>query len=337
MDSDMILGLTTARHGQHWLSRKSTLQVMCADFDQLPPGFSSGHPVWDWAQFRKHLKALLKGKAVVTSSRHGKAKAFILFENVTDVQDLEITAKDALYVLSQVLPEHLLPYVDTKRSALLESFMTQAMVADLKRGLQELPVAGTLDVAYSTMPPVTATEPVTPKALREYAGKIPMGMGRFIRTSAPRQRMMRVLLECKGLNGSRGFDLVMEKIAHQTGMSTEAVSKAIARLIELDLLECVDKSWAKGVKARTYKAKGALAAAIEKIHGKALAKAKLTLPTSIAPRRWQETFWEVSRHFIGNPEGYRAWYRTLPGIDRKDRVRQAERAVQNQRLPALRA
>lgn len=325
--ADTILGLTTARLGPHGHSPESPLQLICADFDRLPSEFDTGSGPADWKRFRAYLTWELGGRAVVTGSRSDKAKAFFVVQvDGTKTQDTEITTKSGQYTLTSLLPVHLLSLVDLSHSAMFETFITQGMCTALREGLPGLARAGYLEYAYT--PYAEKGGRPTTKAYRVYGGLIASDFRWFVGKSAKREAFIRTLLECPGLIGTDGFDLVQEKLANAVGAKIETVKSWLAVLIRQKLLVCTDPTWAKGRKAKTYKALNDLAVSLTAIHGEQTSrKGREPLPTVIRAHEWHATLWRASYRFTRTPGAFLEWVQTVPGYDRKDRQRMAEKAI----------
>lgn len=321
--NDLVLGLQTARQGRDPFSPRSDLQLICADFDYLPPGFYGYDVKESWSKFRDFLERLFKDKGIVLKSRTGKAKVFFCVHLSEIDESYQPTTQDGRRCLSSILPDYLLEYADLRYSAMFHSFLTKGMVTALSSRLPGLAPVASLDTTYTTK----GTD--QGKELRALHKSIvtPRGFEWFVKNSVAREKVIRVLLETRSLLRDKGFDLVQAKIAEAAGVTQYAVSKMLKQLQEAGYLECIDDKWQKGKKAKTYRALGRLAEALKDLASKCLPIAPSSLPDEIKDGQWQETLWKVSYRFVRDPVAFLEWAGMLPGVRRRDRWRQAIRAI----------
>lgn len=314
---DMVLGLDTARHGQTWDTEKSSQQVICADFDELPGGFQ------DWKTFRKWLTRSLSGKALVTTSRNNKAKAFFV---ITIDIERSIGLEDYLCTLEKLLVPELYSIIDKSYSSITSSLLNKAMVGSLVLGL---PALGSTQTVYAY---TTDIKPASSKPLRSFLGTLPKDTAQILGpdTTKGQELVLRVLLETKGLIGDRGFDLTQSKFSELSGITQQAVSKLFRKLVASGDLICIDSSFAKGVKSKTYKAGNVLKRILQSIHGEILQSLR-ALPKFIPAGQWYKSLWKASYQFIGKPaQEFTDWVKTLPMWERKKtRIDMAKKAMRS--------
>jgi DNA-binding transcriptional ArsR family regulator len=131
------------------------------------------------------------------------------------------------------------------------------------------------------------------------------------------REVLQVLQTMFNLAGE-GFGISTTVLSRQLGVNHKFISETLKRLAELNLIECVDSSYMKGKKAKTYKAKWALKTVIvEKIavHKKE-AKA---LPVSCVAGQTYKSFLSALWRF-DSAENFIEWAMTLPGIHLKGRL-----------------
>lgn len=334
--------LWSARTGDDYRDDLSNIQIIAADFDELPPGFNTGNEKSDWNRFRRQLKKDFEysNKAIVTTSRHGKAKMFF----AVDTQNETLTKQSALSVLNRLIPEYLMTYVD--HDGLSSTFVTKDMIKDLSAKLPYLrPLRwAILDTAIGPASNVMKAQGNKGKlggVYRMYQGEIPKTLIPFIegksRWDRPgrgsREGIIRILLDCPGLNGMDGFGLSQDKTGRTLGLKTpREASRLLARLCsdEVGFLIDTGMKWEPFKKAKTYVASGVLEQAIREIHGDVAERGSPEpLPTRIPTKEWQSTLWRISFRFRHRPDEFIAWTETLPGIAKGDRRRQARRAIDN--------
>lgn len=348
----MKLGLWTARMDGQSTSPLSTLQLVCADFDDeqvlkayLPKStYENGpkEPELLWAELRTLLKKEFEesGKGIVTVSRHNKAKVFFAVE----VQPGQIMTTDgALALLSVLLPSALFQYVDKKQQALSTTFLTQPIVKVLSSKLQHLaPTLGLIfymvNACRSNGTKINrASIDKSEKPFREYGGEIPTvqsdGLLReYLSKTSHHERLIRILLECPGLIGTRGFQLPQSKLAKMIEVSQRTISSMLNHLERAGLLECTNSHYSYGVinsRAKTYKALGPIVDILKFIHGPDIkaGKPRRELPRSIPDGEWEAVIWKEAQHWVHHPKEFLMGVSKIPGAQEKDREQKAKRAI----------
>lgn len=131
---------------------------------------------------------------------------------------------------------------------------------------------------------------------------------------------LKLLICMHNLIQKRGFDVVQTAIARKCNTGQKEVSKFISQLKKLGLIKCIDHTYIKGKKAKTYKALGILVNLI-KSHEMKTGDRKPSI-TKILPGQSNQQIFAISCLFSGqlkqgNTEGFLKYLDDLPGFHDK--------------------
>lgn len=136
-----------------------------------------------------------------------------------------------------------------------------------------------------------------------------------------RKALLKVLTAAWGLAQDAGWNLPIEQLALNIGSSPSQVSRILKELVQEGLIVCIDPSYQKGVKAKTYKAKGALFLAIQRhkadylLSGKPVKSVK-ELPNTIQDGQFYKLCLQTLNRF-NSAEAFQTYIRGLTGITDK--------------------
>lgn len=136
-----------------------------------------------------------------------------------------------------------------------------------------------------------------------------------------RKALLKILVASWSLAKDTGWNLPLEQLALNIGSSPSQVSRILKELVQEGLIVCIDPSYLKGVKAKTYKAKGALFHAIQKHKSDYMLSGKPTksvkgLPNAIQDGQFHKLCLQVLNRF-NTAEAFQAYIRGLSGITPK--------------------
>jgi predicted transcriptional regulator len=274
--------------------------MLCLDFDKkdYPTG---------WTQDRLHNALELSlPYALVTKSVSGNTKAFIVLDGKIP-DDIEAFLKN-------LLPENL-HFFD--RAGATRCYVNQNLVDELADWLSSNPPAVQRGVGQeegeegsrTILNTVSKTVTYYQSDLDQLAPEL-----RLWAKTADRVQLLQILTACWGLLES--FNLPLEKIALQLNVSPMTVSRMLKELKTLGVIECIDHSYQWGVKAKTYKAHGALYKSIQK--HKASHKPSKPLISSVRPGMFYKDMLSALNRF-DTEEAFTRWVSRLSGMTEKRR------------------
>jgi len=332
----------------------SNQHLLFADFDELPsvpllpkPDASKRE---NWDRLAQRLEQQVQGRGIVFRSISGKCKVAFVVEAPDGVK---MTKEIAASTLQKLLPDDLFETIDKSTSALSITFLNSDLVSLLSSKIHTLsPILINLDgidldSSYTSSFNDPAYDYLDSESLsirgREdlynhipnerglsgyrywiYQGEIPEELKASIKRGAE-TKIMKALLALPIL--LKSFNISQTVMGQSVGVSQKTVSVKLARFISLGLLEVLNRATVPGKKAITYRASGVLREVLTAIV--AARRQQQRLPEKIEEGHWNESLLSVGlRHFRGNGQSFLAWAKTVPGIERKDRLRQAERFAQ---------
>ena len=272
--------------------------MLCLDFDKkdYPTG---------WTQDRLYnALELCLPFALVTKSVSGNTKAFIVLDGKAPA-DIDAFLKD-------LLPENL-HFFD--RAGATRCYVNQTLVTELSDWLSSNPPAVQVAVAQGVEESRTILNTVS-KTVTYYQSDLDQLAPelRLWAKTADRVQLLQILTACWGLLES--FNLPLEKIAAQLEVSPMTVSRMLKELKTLGVIECTDHSYQWGIKAKTYKAHGALYKSIQK--HKANHKPSKPLISSVRPGMFYKDMLSALNRF-DTEESFTRWVSRLQGITEKRR------------------
>jgi hypothetical protein len=324
--------------------------VICGDIDRLPLKMKS------FDLLESLLRRELGKEFVVTRSSSGKVKVFCLaffpeFQNLAGYRKKSQAIKNiSLAALRSVLPGDIFDCVDQSATAFLYSFMNQRMFHDFKT-LESKPVAVEVEreselsfsvsvksrgVKISVPLKISSEKQEVIHSYRLYRGGLPIFANRFVEKYKSKQKekkeeFIRLLLETEALV-SGGFDLPVTEISKFIGTKQQNISRWNQRLVKDGQLKLANRKFSPGNFSKRYLAKGELEEfLVQRAAKKKKKKGKLVelptdyvLPKKIPPGRWSQLTYEAIKfHFRDDIEAYRNWLLGLPGINEKDRFKEA--------------
>lgn len=272
--------------------------MLCLDFDKkdYPTG---------WTQDRLYnALELCLPFALVTKSVSGNTKAFIVLDGKAPA-DIDAFLKD-------LLPENL-HFFD--RAGATRCYVNQSLVTELSDWLSSNPPAVQTKVVQGVEESRTILNTVS-KTVTYYQSDLDQLAPelRLWAKTADRVQLLQILTACWGL--LEAFNLPLEKIAAQLEVSPMTVSRMLKELKTLGVIECTDHSYQWGVKAKTYKAHGALYKSIQK--HKANHKPSKPLISSVRPGMFYKDMLSALNRF-DTEESFTRWVSRLQGITEKRR------------------
>lgn len=324
--------------------------VICGDIDKLPIKIES------FDLLESFLKRELGKEFVVTRSSSGKVKIFCMayfpeFQNLPGYRKKSQAIKSiSLAALRSVLADDIFECVDQSTTAFLYSFMNQRMFDDF-RSLEAKPVAVEVEreselsfgvliksrgVKISVPLKISSGKQEVIHSYRLYRGGLPIFANRFVEKYKSKQKekkeeFIRLLLETEALV-SGGFDLPVTEISKFIGTKQQNISRWIQRLVKDGQLKLANRKFSPGNFSKRYLARGELEEfLVQRAAKKKKKKGKLVelptdyvLPRKIPSGRWSQISYEAIKfHFRDDIEAYRNWLLGLPGINEKDRLKEA--------------
>jgi len=136
-----------------------------------------------------------------------------------------------------------------------------------------------------------------------------------------RKALLKVLTAAWGLAQDAGWNLPIERLALFINSSPSQVSRILKELVQEGLIVCIDHTYQQGIKAKTYKAKGALFLAIQRHKADYLLSGKPTksvkgLPTCIEDGQFHKLCLQTLNRFQ-NADTFLAFIQGLTGITDK--------------------
>ena len=136
-----------------------------------------------------------------------------------------------------------------------------------------------------------------------------------------RKALLKILVAAWGLAQDTGWNLPIEQLALNIGSSPSQVSRILKELVQAGLIVCIDHTYKQGIKAKTYKAKGALFHAIQRHKADYLLSGKPTksvkgLPTCIEDGQFHKLCLQVLNRFQTS-DTFLSYIRGLTGITDK--------------------
>jgi predicted transcriptional regulator len=290
---------STARLKKSQLPILGLQNMLCLDFDKkdYPTG---------WTQDRlQNALELSLPYALVTKSVSGNTKAFIVLDGKVP-EDVDAFLKD-------LLPANL-HFFD--RAGATRCYVNQSLVNELSDWLSSNPPAVQRgarpegdEESRTILNTVSKTVTYYQSDLDQLAPEL-----RLWAKTADRVQLLQILTACWGL--LEAFNLPLEKIALQLNVSPMTVSRMLKELKTLGVIECTDHSYQWGVKAKTYKAHGALYKSIQK--HKASHKPSKPLISSVRPGMFYKDMLSALNRF-DSQESFTRWVSRLSGMTEKRR------------------
>jgi DNA-binding Lrp family transcriptional regulator len=279
--------------------------MVCLDFDvkDYPTG---------WTQDRLHNALELSlPYALVTKSVSGNTKAFVVLDGRTP--------DDIDSFLKELLPETL-HFFD--RAGATRCYVNERLVNEIADWLTGRPPTVKIgsgkggEESRTILNTVSKTVTYYQSSLDQLAPEL-----RLWAKTADRVQLLQILTACWGLLES--FNLPLEKIAAQLEVSPMTVSRMLKELKNLGVIECIDHSYTWGVKAKTYKAHGALYKSIQ-AH-KAAHKPSKPLISAVRPGMFYKDMLSALNRF-DSEDTFNGWVSRLKGLTEKRRKEAAKYA-----------
>lgn len=295
----------TARLQKNRLPILGLQNMVCLDYD--PKDYPAG---WNSQRLQNALELSLP-YALVTTSVSGNIKAFVVLDRGISPDQIETFLKD-------LLPETL-HFFD--RAGATRVYVNERLVNELSDWLSSAPPAvsvqrgpaGEQEEGRTILNTVSKTVTYYESSLDQLAPEL-----RLWAKTDDRVHLLRILTACWGLLES--FNLPLEKIALQLGVSPMTVSRMLKELKALKVIECTDHSYQWGVKAKTYKAHGVLYKAIQahKAAHKPSSTLRKPLISSVRPGMFYKDMLSALNRF-DTEESFLRWVSRLPGLTEKRR------------------
>lgn len=292
------LGLWSSRSNQH---------LLAIDIDKLPEGFLSFEELYN-----KLLNTLDK-VAIVLRSPSGKVKVLFLVEVYGGIIPTDSSIKS---VLNQLLPSDLNCTVDPQGTKLC--FVNESMARIISERLPYLPVFLSMRVSGPTG---AVRRDEAPKEPRFYRGPIPDSLLVFqkhykSKLEPSKEKFLRYLLASPNLIW--GLDLPITHLGKLMGTTPTSVSTWIKWLIQNRWLQLVSGKYAKGKKARRFKANGKLLSFLKILYPTHTDRQTPPPPSVIRDGEWNDAGWSAIVHFQ-NRSKVLDWFYNIPGNDLKGR------------------
>lgn len=267
--------------------------MVCLDFDpkDYPPG-------WTQSRLQNALEFSLP-YSLVTTSVSGNVKAFVILDNHLQSDAIE-------GFLKELLPESL-HFFD--KAGATRVYVNERLVSELHDWLRSSPPALRVEESRTILNTVKKTRTYYQSGLDQLAPEL-----RLWAKTEDRVQLLQILTACWGLLES--FNLPLEKLGEQLGVSAMTVSRMLKELKTLQVIDCIDHSYQWGVKAKTYKAKGVLYKAIQ-AH-KSSYKPSKPLISSVRPGIFHKDMLSALNRF-DSEEGFLRWVSGLKGLTEKRR------------------
>lgn len=319
-------------------SNQSNQHLVIADFDRLlyeepTVGFSTAD---HWSPLRSYLRMIYQGKGIVLTSFSGKCKVIFVVETPKGVS---MNRQIALDTLQSILPDDLFEIIDKSTSALSLTILTPGIINILSKELPNISVIPcildsidlekdnqdlfpnfdeTKATPSNTSPPKECYISCIPThKYKSYEGELGC-LAEF--EKGARGKILRVLCAMPRLR--TGFDISQIVMAKTVGVSQKTVHVNLQWFISKGLLKVTNGSYRAGKKAMTYQAAWLLLETLDAVYRH---RTKAILPTAIANGEWTRTLrWVALTFFRLKGRAYLTWALSIPGIERKDRLRQAK-------------
>lgn len=274
--------------------------MVCLDYDKkdYPTGWTSD-------RLKNALEYSLP-YALVTQSVSGNVKAFVVLDGAIpgDVESF----------LKELLPANL-HFFD--RAGATRCYVNQSLVNELGDWLSSNPppVKGGPDQGVEESRTILNIDGKT-RTYQYYEAPLsalPEELQLWAKTPE-RLHLLRILCATWGL--LEKFNLPLELIANQVGVTPITISRFFKELKQLGVLECTDHSYQWGVKAKTYKAHGSLYKAIQK--HKSGFKTSKPLISEVRPGMFYKDMLSALNRF-DSEDSFIRWVSRLPGITEKRR------------------
>lgn len=274
--------------------------MVCLDYDKkdYPTGWTSD-------RLKNALEYSLP-YALVTQSVSGNVKAFVVLDGAIpgDVESF----------LKELLPANL-HFFD--RAGATRCYVNQSLVNELGDWLSSNPppVKGGSDQGVEESRTILNIDGKT-RTYQYYEAPLsalPEELQLWAKTPE-RLHLLRILCATWGL--LEKFNLPLELIANQVGVTPITISRFFKELKQLGVLECTDHSYQWGVKAKTYKAHGSLYKAIQKY--KSGFKTSKPLISEVRPGMFYKDMLSALNRF-DSEDSFIRWVSRLPGITEKRR------------------
>lgn len=283
---------------------------ICCDWDGLSQD--------QLEQFEETLRYAYDGQAFIFKSPSGNPKAIF---RIQLPQKLKMTRNLAHSIIS----EYLLPGFEGIDKAGLDAvFLTEE--AGHRIGAGDLfklePLKVSTNELEDHIQSISFTLEEEGFKFYEYQGKLPAQLLPFVgigRGSEVREGLVRILIAAWNLLDE--FNLSTKLLAIQLDTTPATISRLLKELRQRNLLIRTSNDYQQGVKAKGYKAKGALKVAIE--DHKRRYKSNKKLPTKCIDGEFYGQMLRSLFHFQ-TIESFMTWVQTLDGIN-YHRIRKAER------------
>lgn len=292
-------------------SSKSNQYLLAADFDNLPDGFAN------FANLRTYLKQNYTS-GIVTTTPSGKAKVFFVIEISNEIEMNLETAIATLELIFHLDNYDLINYIDKSISAMSIAFLTPEMVQDLQK-LKSLKIISVEGYSNHSNEETLKSEHI----FKLYEGCMPKYFEDFT-SSDSREIFLRKLIACYGLIKDKGFSLPIPKIAKECDVSAKTISLWIAELISIGCLNCINRKYIPGVRAKTYIAKNELKEFILYTTPK---KERKKPPSVIRDGEWNQKLFDIAWYYHDDEEGYFEHVKRISGWNKKDRQKQAGKTI----------
>ena len=316
----------------HCWIHSGTLYPILADFDCLPEQFNS------FDQFADYLSKIYKEKGITFRSHSKKVKVLFIAEVP---KGLKMSYQIALDTLESIFfADDLFKYIDKSVSALSVTFLNPVIINTISKNLSTTkPVKATID--NIDLEKVLQDESLNPDsdildfeslAIRDTNSSsiscIPTSKYRYkVEELDPKlqlseNKIVKEILKILSATPQliKQFDISQYILANTLGVSQKTISKALAKIQKLGLLEVSNSHFVPGKKAKSYQAKGALLLVLKDKFGTKNNKFKKPLPAAIKDGEWNDILSKIAvSNFRKDPEGFSSWANSLPDSNKKDR------------------
>jgi len=295
----------TARLQKNRLPILGLQNMLCLDFD------AKDYPAGWTAQRLQNALEFSLPYALVTTSVSGNIKAFVVLDKHIESDNIEA-------FLKELLPETL-HFFD--RAGATRVYVNERLVNELSDWLASAPPTVSVkggpgqgqEEGRTILNTVSKTVTYYQSSLDQLAPEL-----RLWAKTEERVQLLQILTACWGLLQS--FNLPLEKIAVQLGVSPMSVSRMLKELKALKVIECIDHSYQWGVKAKTYKAHGVLYKAIQahKAAHKPSSTLRKPLISSVRPGMFYKDMLSALNRF-DSEDVFIRWVSRLQGLTEKRR------------------
>lgn len=270
-------------------SSSTDLNILAADFDKLPSGFSNFDDLYS------HFKGkFTQEQAVIARSASGKVKLFFLVQSDSINKSIAVDTLKSLFAYNG----NLFSCLDTSINGLRITYLNRSVLTSLNSGVSKLkPITAIVkgsefNTSRTQAPPYRIWKgslDVIPKAKSFPVGK---------------QELVRILLCSPQLISEAGFFLSTLKASRDLCLSQSLICRYRKQLEKLGWLEAMKgREYSRGKRAIGFKASGDLAVALDKLYPQSDTFRPMTpvLPTKIPDGEWNEKLGELTGKLLHLP------------------------------------